>query len=210
MMKIRFILLLYCSHCPFWQFGSQGGQEPQLLIVRACPQLSVNILPASLAGPHSFPNREQMSASLSGEQRCWSGIEQTGSEAEHAPRTVSQSATVRGHPQLSMKLSAAVTAPHSLPNWEQIAASLSGVQHCCPTTKLGTSIEQTSGLIHGPHSATVRGCPQLSVPLACPHSIPAREQKSASLSVAQHCCPTIEQLCGGGWQGLSCPEIEHA
>jgi hypothetical protein len=94
---------------------------------------------------------------------------------EHVP----QELTLRGAPQLSLPLS----APHWAPAFVQNVGSLSGVQphwFAVPPPPHDSPVPE-----HVPHEATLRGDPQLSVPLIAPQLAPAFAQNVASLSGMQ-------------------------
>lgn len=141
-------------------------QEPQLGTVRITPQLS-----GAVSWPQFFDCRLQKVGLSSGTQPG----QTLGVVAPQLPMLqVPQLGTVRMTPQTS----AAVSWPQFFPSRVHSALSLSDAQRHRPAS------QEVPASRHAPQVAC-RGAPQLSFPIASPHSTCSRAQKPAFDSGAQ-------------------------
>jgi hypothetical protein len=95
-----------------------------------------------------------------------------------------------------LQVSVPVTWPQFLPTREQKAVSLSAMQ---PHTFAAPAPPHVCGAVHVPHELTVRICPQLSMFMTWPQSLPKRVQKAVSLSAVQphtFAVPAPPHVCG--------------
>jgi hypothetical protein len=148
---------------------------PQLVTVRIAPQLS-----AAVTLPQFFPTRAQKAGFASGTQLGPQTLATPPPMHVCGAVQVPQLFTVRGMPQLSVP----VKLPQLLPRREQKAVSDSRVQGV-PHWFAVPAPPHVCGMVHVPQLFTVRGMPQLSVPLKLPHALLSRWQNTGSDSGMQ-------------------------